>query len=282
MSEVGFNVNVNLMAEQWNKVKEDLHDGKVDYIDIEKLVKDYMFFNRFDNIFKESVKNFEIPLENIKPMYRGAGEKVSLSNYERMIPKLEYAKGNNRMNPPGKAFIYLGILEENRGRDKKTVKNHITRTLLKEIRSPRDSIATICELQVTDIGKNKTVINFCGDISIPKHEIELQNYMRKQIDKNTGKEKIQQVLNRVLSNVYFNMLSSDQIFKPVETDKQEVKKYEYTPFHALAHYIYEQGYAGITFRSTVHKNGTNLVLFNTDDVLVIPNSMEHIFVSDFI
>ncbi|WP_255233576.1 RES family NAD+ phosphorylase [Bacillus altitudinis] len=282
MSEVGFDVNVSLIAEQWNKVKEDLYSGKVGYMELEKLIKDYMFFNRFDNIFKESVKHFEIPLESIKPMYRGAGVEVSLSNYDRMTPKLEYAKAYNRMNPPGKAFIYLGILGDNKGRDKKTVKRHITRTLLKEIRSPRDSIATICEFQVTEIGRKKTVISFCGDLNIPKSEIGLQNYIRNQIDKNRRKETVQQVINRVLSTVYFNMLSSDQIFKPVETNEQEIKKYEYAPFHALAHYISEQGFAGIIFRSTVHKNGTNLVLFDTDDVSVVPNSMEHINTSDFL
>lgn len=282
MSEVGFDVNVSLMAEQWNIVKEDLYSGKVGYMELEKLIKNYVFFKSFDNLFKESVKNFEIPLLSIKPMYRGAGEEVSLSNYDRMIPKFKYANKYNRMNPPGKAYIYLGILGEDRGRDKKTVKNHITRTLLKEIRSPRDSTATICEFQVTETGRKKTVINFCGNLKIPQSELGLQNYIRGQIDKNRRRETVEQVVSKVLCDVYFNMLSSDQIFKPIQTDEEEIKKYEYAPFHALAHYIFEQGYAGIIFRSTVHKNGTNLVLFDTNDVAVIPNSMEHINSSGYL
>lgn len=282
MSEVGFDFNVNLMSEQWNKVKEDLYNGVIGYMELEKLLNDYMFFNRFDNFFKESFKNFEIPLESIYPMYRGAGGEVSLDNYGRMIPKIEYANAYNRMNPPGRAFIYIGILGKNKGRDKKTVKRHITRTLVKEIRASRDSIATICELQVTETGKNKTVISLCGDINIPESEKDLENYIRKQIDQSRGKETVQQVVSRVLSNVYFNMLSSDQIFKPIESNEQEIKKYEYAPFHALANYISEQGYAGIIFRSTVHMNGTNLVLFDTDDVAVIKESMEHIRASDYL
>lgn len=280
MSEVGFDLNVNLISKQWNKVKEDLYNGVIGYMELEKLLNDYMFFNRFDHFFKESFKNFEIPLESINPMYRGAGEKVSLDNYGRMIPEIKFANKYNRMNPPGKAFIYMGILGQNKGRDKKTVKRHITRTLVKEIRSPRDSIATICELQVTETGKKKTVINFCGDVNIPKSEIGLHNFINTQIKR--SKETAEQVLARVLSNVYFNMLSSDKIFKPIETDEEELKKYEYAPFHALANYISEQGYAGIIYRSTVHKNGTNLVLFDTQDVSVIKNSMEHIRASDYL
>jgi len=59
------------------------------------------------------------------------------------------------------------------------------------------------------------------------------------------------------------MLSTVQIFKPVETDGQDIKK---APFHTLANYVRKQGYAGIIFNSTVHKNATNLALFDTDDV----------------
>nr|WP_225988751.1 RES family NAD+ phosphorylase [Peribacillus frigoritolerans] len=78
------------------------------------------------------------------------------------------------------------------------------------------------------------------------------------------------------------MFSSDKIFKPLNTIEQEVKKYEYAPFHALANYISEQGYAGIIFRSTVHENGTNLVLFEPNDTSVIHNSMEYINTSDYL
>ncbi|WP_318616766.1 RES family NAD+ phosphorylase [Sporosarcina sp. YIM B06819] len=278
----GYGFNVNLITEQWMNVKEDLYHGKVNYTELEKLVKDYMFFNRFDNVLKESLKNFEIPLKNITPLYRGVREEVLLDDYGRMVPTLKYATGNNRMNPPGKTYIYLGVLGENKGRGKKTVKSHIIRTIIKETRSPKDSIITICEFQVSELGENKTVINFCGDSNIPQSEKELYNYIRKQISQGKGKESELQVISTILSNIYFNMVSSDQIFKPIETYIQEVKKYEYAPFHALAHYISEQGYAGIIFKSTVHKNGTNLVLFDTEDVLVATNSMEHIKTSDYI
>jgi len=183
---------------------------------------------------------------------------------------------------PREAFIYLGMLGENKGRDKKTVKNFIIKTLIKEVRATRGSVATICEFQVSNIGKSKIVLDFRGDSSIPKADLSLNIYMEKEIAKSRGEETTEQVVKRVLSRVYFNMLASDQIFKPVITDDQDVKKYEYAPFHTLANYVKEKGYAGIIFNSTVHKNGTNLVLFDTDDVSIIFDSMEHVQASDYI
>ncbi|TFH63502.1 RES family NAD+ phosphorylase [Peribacillus frigoritolerans] len=280
MGKKDFESNVGLMSEQWQCLKEDLHNGVVEYDDLEKIINDYMVFNRFDNFFKETCNFFEVNLSDIKTMYRGVSEKVDLDNYERMIPKIEFAKGNNRMNPPGKAFNYLGVLGEDRGKDENTIKKHVVKTVLKEIRATENSVATICKFKINDSSKNKKVINICGDSSIPKPETGLAVYLNKHAVKNFTVDK--EKLSQIMANVYFNMFSSDKIFKPLNTIEQEVKKYEYAPFHALANYISEQGYAGIIFRSTVHENGTNLVLFEPNDTSVIHNSMEYINTSDYL
>ena len=271
---------VILIAEQWNILKEDLQNGVVKYDDLDKLLSDYMVFNRFDNVFKETSKFFEVKLSDIEPMYRGVPSEIELDYYERMVPKLEFATGNNRMNPPGKAFLYVGVLGKEKGRDEETIKKHVVKTVLKEIRATESSVATICKFKINDSASQKKVINICGDTSIPKPESGLYEYIYKHAVKNftVDKEKI----NYIMANVYFNMFSSDQIFKPVNTNEQEVKKYEYAPFHALANYISEQGYAGLIFRSTVHQNGTSLVLFDPSDASVIQDSMEHVQVSEYI
>jgi hypothetical protein len=248
--------------------------------DLEKIINDYMVFNRFDNVFQETCKLFEVTLSDIKTMYRGVSGEIDLNNYERMIPKIEFAKGNNRMNPPGKAFLYVGVLGKDRGKDENTIKKHVVKTVLKEIRVNENSVATISKFKINDSAKYKKVINICGDSSIPKPETGLIEYLYKHAVKKFTVDK--EKLNYIMSNVYFNMFSSDQIYKPVNTNEQEVKKYEYAPFHALANYISEQGYAGIIFRSTVHENGTNLVLFDPVDASVIHNSMEHINTSDYL
>lgn len=64
-----------------------------------------------------------------------------------MIPTLEYSQKHNRMNPPGTVFLYPGINKQS-----------IT-TCLKEIRALHDSTAIIYRFQVTDLGRNKKVVN---------------------------------------------------------------------------------------------------------------------------
>jgi hypothetical protein len=48
----------------------------------------------------------------------------------------------------------------------------------------------------------------------------------KNVLDNTKRSVVNQKLNKVLVNIYFNMFSSESIFKPIETEEQEVKKYE--------------------------------------------------------
>ncbi|MCL9638014.1 RES family NAD+ phosphorylase [Bacillus zanthoxyli] len=277
-----FESNIELISEQWHTLKEHLHDGVIEYDDFEKMIENYVFFNRFDNFFNETCNFFEVNLFDIKKIYRGVSGEVDLNFYERMIPKIEFAKGNNRMNPPGKAFLYAGILGKDKGRDNSTVKKHVVKTVLKEIRAKEHSIATICQFKINESAKNKKVINICGDSNIPQSDSQLTRYIFENAFNKTAFEIDKDKLSFIMANVYFNMFSSDKIFKPVNTDEQQVKKYEYAPFHALAKYISEKGYAGIMFRSTVHNNGTNLVLFDSGDASVVPNSMEHINTSDYL
>lgn len=275
-----FESNVQLMTEQWNKLKEDLYNGVVGYDDLSKLVSDYAFFRHFDNLFKETMKHFEVNLLDIQAIHRGVSGEIALNNYERMIPKIEFAKGHNRMNPPGKAFLYAGILGEDTDKDEKTIKKHVVKTVLKEIRATQDSKATICKFKINEAANNHKVINICGDNSIPKSNNGLVEYIYKHAIKNLTID--QNKISYIMANVYFNMFSSDQIFKPINTNDEEVKKYEYAPFHAIANYIGQQGYAGLIFNSTVHQNGTNLVLFEPSDASVIENSMEYINTSDYL
>ncbi|PID03768.1 hypothetical protein CSV67_03770 [Sporosarcina sp. P2] len=276
MAKKDFDSNVQLMTEQWISLKEDLHNGVVEYDDLNRLINDYIFFEVFDNFFKVTCKLFEVNLSDIKHMYRGVSEDIDLDNYERMVPKIEFAKGNNRMNPPGKAFLYAGIS----GKDENITKKHSVKTVLKEIRATENSVATICKFKINESAKNKKVINICGDSSIPNSEAGLIEYIYKHAVNGFSVDK--EKLSYILANVYFNMFANDQIFKPINSNEQEVKKYEYAPFHALANYMNEQGYAGMIFRSTVHQNGTNLVLFEPNDASVIQNSMEQINTTEYL
>ncbi|MFB6589510.1 RES family NAD+ phosphorylase [Bacillus thuringiensis] len=272
---IDYDYLVKDLSKLWTVLKDDLRTGKVLYNDIEKLISDYVFFNSFHNIFTQAVGYFEEPLQDIFLMYRGSNGKQSLTNINRMIPTLEYSQKHNRMNPPGTVFLYLGISKQKKFHESIS-------TCLREIRAPHDSTATICRFQVTDIGRNKKVVNICGDSSIPKQTHEIVQYFKKKCY-----DKKFRVINHIkasklITMLYFNLFSSDQIFNPIETDEQNIKRIEYAPFQAIANYIKDQGYAGMIYKSTVHKNGTNLVLFDTEYASVLPKTMKHVKVSDYL
>lgn len=270
---------VNSLNEYWQLLKDDLSNGTVKYNDIDSLVNDYTFFKVFADLFANTSNLIDLPLSNIKQMYRGVSEKLDLNYYDRMIPKIEYSTKNNRMNPPGEVFIYLGVLGKDKGRPKHITKKFVANTVLKEIRAENDTVATICEFKVNDTAENKKVLNICGDQNIPKQPNELINYIYRKAQKGSTLDKTK--LSKIIANIYFNLFSDEKIFKPVNSKEEHIREYEYAPFHALAHFIKEKGYAGLLFRSTVHENGTNLVLFDPNDVQVIKESMEHINTSEY-
>lgn len=70
MTKRNFESNVQLMSEQWSSLKEDLYNGEVEYNYWYNSVKNISFFDRFDNIFKETCNFFEVDLSDIKPIYR--------------------------------------------------------------------------------------------------------------------------------------------------------------------------------------------------------------------
>lgn len=282
ISKKDFQSNVNLIYGQWEVLKNDLYNGVVKFDDLYQLINNYDFFNRFNDMFKENLTLLEVPLTDIKYMYRGVTEEADLNNYERMFPKKEFSNGNNRMNPPGKLFLYLGILGKDKDREFKTIKKHVVKTILKETRATKNVIATICEFEIKNSAKNKKVIDIRGDSKVPMSESALNEYILKNAVDKRLKTLNNQKFSSILVSVYFNMFLSDQIYKPINTREEETKRYEYGPFHAIANYISEQGYAGIIYKSTVHQNGTNLVLFNHDDASIRNNTMEHVNTSNYL
>ncbi|WP_203341331.1 RES family NAD+ phosphorylase [Planomicrobium sp. REN14] len=44
----------------------------------------------------------------------------------------------------------------------------------------------------------------------------------------------------------------------------------------MAQYFQNKGYAGIKYRSTVHRDGTNVVIFDSEDLYLVESPMEKI------
>jgi hypothetical protein len=161
---------VKFMSIQWNELKKALFEGTIDYTDIDGL-KQFTFFKVFDDVFRNTSAFFAAPLFKYKYIYRAVNELSC--NYERMLPKLEFAKEHNRMNPAGKVFLYAGV--ENLGYRDCT--RNIIKTCIHEIRAPKESKVTVCRFKPTKMGKSQFVVNLCGDNNLPNEQDELHEYL---------------------------------------------------------------------------------------------------------
>lgn len=273
-----------LLKNTWNIIKKDLANGIIKYNDIDRILQ-YKFMKQFDDMFTMMEKSFEIPLSKIKYLYRAAGEKAN--NYERMIPKIEFAS-LNRFNPPEEVFIYLGISDNKNSVDGRF--NIAEKTCLEEIRAKKGLACSICEFQIVDFAKSKKIIDIgiadkytndelIGELLNEKVKLSHKNYRQNREDKERLNEIIlekkgsEYLLAKIMAKLYFKMIS-DNLFVPIKNVQD--KKYEYAPFHAFANYFRIKGYAGIIYKSTIYDMGKNLVLFNVGDVKYIQDSMRYV------
>lgn len=283
------------ILEFWNELKENktvLKEGR-------------NFIKMFDEVHEYALKHnrdlFIKDLTSLKELYRGANGNY-YGDYERMIPKDKYAK-DNRWNPDGKAFLYLGLNEENSNNDDINVG---IQTCFEEIRAPKGGEVTICRFRaknkackLLDLTIDKEIVNYqenslyeyieesidslLGNNKFKKKAIDLAGNggtkrMRKLIEKNVknkvNKDKV--VVTKYVSTMFlFNI--NEAIFLPVEKEK-DPKLEAYIPFRFFAEYLMEKGYGGIIHKSTrmdmKGKKGKNVVLFNKEDASVCANSMQ--------
>jgi len=270
--------SLEFMNNEWQFLKDDLYKSDNRFDDVSQYIERYEFLKKFDDVFQYSKKFLEIPLCDIKRMYRGVPKKVDLKNYGRMVPNAEFSNRHNRMNPPGRVFIYLGVMPTQKGNSEDIEKNFIINTIAKELRAVKGQDLTICRFESNT---QKKIIDLTGDSTLPLIESEVDKLIDKKIKSlarvRSGKVKVEPYVHEILTKLYINIFNNDNIFKPIEIDEE--RAYEYAPFQLIASYIEQNGYAGIKYRSTVDRKGTNLVLFNTEDVTLIPETMEHIIYS---
>lgn len=275
MNDSEYSKREKTIAEHWIELKNDLNNSNDN---INAVFENSYFFQHFNQVVRNTKHLYEKELCNITIMERGVKDRVDLLNYNRMIPNVKYAKQNNRMNPPGKVYLYAATIKTNKGKSESSVRNHINKTIIKELRATKGDTITVCDLKVNEYGKKRRVFNLCGDFDIPKDNSHFSNYILEEINKSSDKNEQNISIQKVLSGIYFQLFSSDKIFKPIDTSKEDEKAYEYRPFQALANYFENIGYAGLMYNSTVTPTGTNIVLFNTNLVDVKGTSMKHIIV----
>ena len=255
-----------IMTNHWNILKDALYSGETEGLSLEEIIEKYTFFKVFEDVVDNVAPQFSIPIKDLGKIYRGVGvnEDIELNFYQRMIPHPDYVKNHNRMNPPGEAFIYLGVIPIKKGKSEEIEKKFILKTIEAELRIKRGDFYTSARFE-SDSDKN--IFDVVGDQSLPIDIYELAEILRKKSPKERS---------RITALFYFNLFNNDKIFKPVNSSENDVRAREYAPFQLLAIYFRSKGYAGIKYRSTVHKEGTNVVIFNPKNVKLIESSMEKV------
>lgn len=289
------------MRDTWAQLRSQLKDGILKYDDIESALET-TFIKVLDSLLRKNdgekylIKSLDKLIDDYY-FIRGAviqkGE--PFPNYERMLPKSEFIRSDNRFSPKGVEWLYLalGNKSDSDGRE-----NAIQCAQL-ECRVKKGDQFAVCELQYNSSGLK--VIDLTTANSIPfdtinasledgtqkiiheaaeKKRIELQRKygspisnasiqtllkMRAELDATkkeliTENNRIEELSNIIKWSVFtYAKMLSEQIFVPVDSEDKELM---YAPFHCIAQYFLSLGYSGIVYKSTVYDKGKNLVLFD--------------------
>ncbi len=210
-------------------------------------------------------------------------------------PTIEVAVKNNsinRWNPPDRRYIYLV------DGDKEKDITSADRVCLAELRAKDGETYTLVNFKVQDSANDKKLLRLdyeyiaISDIEqkkddklaqIIKDDVDIlkQQYpfdvteLNERIKSITQgqEEEVKEIASEYLAQTFFKYLC-EVIFIPLDDDEDnnKVKKDRcYKAFHTLALYLEQKGIAGIVYPSTRMKkrkeSGTNIVLFNVDDVI---------------
>ena len=266
------------MRATWGDMCEKLSKGTFLYNDIAK-AKECTFLSVFDSLFIEN-KGFEIfetCLTEVFDKYhlvRGSiiKEDEPSPSYERLLPKSEYITADNRFSPKGVEWLYLALgfraAENGLYNAKKCSETECHAQVGMKFAVCSFNLSSTENVKIVDltVGDNWSYNRLQKDLERAAKRIirrEVNKYFKTFSDPSALD--IIPEFHKWLVYTYAKMLS-EQIFVPVDTNNKELV---YAPFHCIAQYFLSLGYSGIIYRSTVYKNGKNLVLF--DKNIVKPN-----------
>ncbi|MBY0091417.1 hypothetical protein H7S74_13305 [Priestia aryabhattai] len=305
-----YKLKVGNIPELFDKeYKEDFQKKVLLHWENEDKNSEKPFIKVFDDFHRNCVekhpKLFIKELGQLRNLYRAQRGRW-FNNYERMVPIP--ARNDNRWNPKGYDFLYLGYENNIKMYDKNV--NSIEKTCFEELRLQSGEDVTTCKF--SPVNKKLKIIDFCyEDISFYDIENNIEQFMNeitqektKEIlkdQKNISKIKrselsfpiIEKILSkdkkwkkvqsriRTESEIYLGrtlMKNIDEaVFLPID-EKKDPELNAYKPFHLLSKYLMDKGYGGILFRSTrmnlIDQKGKNLVLFNKEDATYVEGSIK--------
>lgn len=221
---------------------------------------------------------------------------------ERFIPYP--SKTNNRWNPPGRQFLYLSFCaEEQQYSESLKLSEYIC---TEEIRAKKGYTYSFCNF--TPIVKGQILDLSYNDISMTQIKSTVDEYyydttqkiidemlnekdayvkyldkkklkkaIKKKVEKNGVDKKI---LEQSYAKQYLKMICNC-IYKKVDETDETKREQAYKSFHILSRYLEEKGVTGIIYPCTRTNKvqGKNIVIFNVNDAIPIPNSIrEYLYV----
>jgi RES domain. len=275
----------------WESLCKDIKEEKFAPYNVD-LALSNIFLKTFNELFDkcEELVKLTKKMEIVCSEYRiMRGTKISIDEYNdtvtygRLLPQKEYIKEDNRFSPRGVEWLYLAISND---------LSQAKECCIKECRAKKSDKFALASFEISNQHYNNKIVDLTVGVEYDYTELEnrlknatLKNsekvewqawsgitqkekQMRKSKQEKYRKKRISKVIRRNSPDtekyvmeffiLVYCKLISENIFEPIETDKQE----KYAPFHCLAQYFIRKGYGGIIYSSTVYKGGKNLVLFD--------------------
>lgn len=268
---------IELMEDMWHDTKEKMKQDNYIYEDMEEARDRYPFFDRLCQVYEQDIELKEEKLNGNIQLTRVIGEDIC--DIDRVMPNEKY-KRLNRMNPKEKWYGYFIIGYGGRNLNQRIL------TGIRETRSEDREYISCCEFACNSYGKK--LIKLVPD-SILKSSFD-ERYVKEDVlnimEKfciSKGRKGREKAVKIYAWNIIMSVMLRTDIFKPVDTDDEYEKYYEYAPFHLIANYFEKLGYAGIIFPSSVNEGGYCAAIFDPKEIIPIKETLQcYIKVNDYI
>lgn len=264
---------IETMKRTWQEFKDALANGKFQYDETEIASRE-TFLKVFDDSFQKYDKDhLTCSLGSVFSGFtvgRGANlkdDEVFIA--ERLNPQAKYI-GENRFSPPKIEWLYLAL-----GKDVDAVKECTQKECRAETGKnyrfslyslvPEHEDTKIVDLTIADSMSYSEIEDVLNDKAEKAYKSGLKFAKKHGLflyKINQDKFGLDHDIIKLWYLLIYSKMLSTEIFTPIYTDNQKVKKYEYSPFQTIAKYFEQLGYGGIIYSSTVCTYGKNLVLFN--------------------
>lgn len=279
-----------ILVKTWEEFRNAIAEQQFDYTNTDAALST-TFLKQFDVWFQE-IGESELSTNLTEYFHKKASGRGSIiqsteppetPTYDRLLPKAEYIKNDNRFSPPGVEWLYLSI-----GKSLDQIKECAE----KECRAKINNRFAFCKFMINPNFSNLKIVNLTiadtmsyDSINKSLISFEINEYKKllKKVSTNPNtrylpkldEPKVKHAIAKWTLYTYIKMIS-ENLFVPIQSND---KKLEYSPFQTLAMYFIKKGYDGIVYSSTVCPNAKNIVLFDKNYAIPYDEVIDYIISS---